>query len=866
MVALAARFGSLVLRLYSVVFTALALAIVGLATSAHLSIVGANPSFLRSLIGQVGSAIDGQRIDHVSVRAELTPGDGRLEAESTLTVAAVDSARRRFFCLLNPALSLAEVSVRDSADQPLGFRSYRLWMLQAVELDEPLPAGETVRLGFRYGGRPRTGLFGSGDAAIQSDYALLGPDSFWFPSDVHGFFTADVEITAPASLTVLHNGTPVAEVTRGGLRATKWSYDRPVASFALAAGRYRTLETEADGRKLRLHLAEDVELDGSQILEHMAKAKQSLTDLFGESGFGQSSVFVSRRLRRAFNDGSGLIGTSIRYFRGGDYGFSLIAHEIAHDWWGATVAEQWLKPATGGEWLVEGFATFSSWLATEARYGRSGLALTVERDIFDPERQGIIRDMSAFDNLLNETMARDTIYRKGGYAALMLRQRLGTDAYYAALRDFIRQYRLQQVSADMLRQSLEASTGQDLGSFFEDWIDSRRLADLTFEKTADGGLLLTNTGQARIESEIEVLIRSPGDTPLQSTTARVGDRIDAEGASEILLDPYLLWADPWRQNNRFPVVAFPAAVAATGDGSSYLTTGDGFPWSRTNVTLRDADGRQRHSWDFARGFLRPPIVSADGSRALVALSEASSPIATMVLLASDGTRRSLGSGDAPQFAADGSVVAARLDQIVAFGTAGGESTVLRRPGWILDTPLPAPQGHLFAYTAARGNEMELRLLDRASGRDRRLMTMDRDRIWLAWSPDSGRLYAAFGVNWDWQILALPVNGDKPITLATGIAVLNAVALSPGGKRLAFTGVADPTFPHLRSSLYVLDVDTRSVDPIVVAGHDLERISWIDDDGLLAVAREIRPEADNTLPAIRKLKRFDLRDHRQTDAF
>ncbi|HYD50555.1 MAG TPA: M1 family aminopeptidase, partial [Terriglobales bacterium] len=707
------------------------------------------------------------------------------------------------------------------------------------------------------------GLLGRGGRAIDADHALLGPDSFWYPADVRGFFTAEARITAPSPLTVVHNGADEQRIERGRLRETSWRSTRPVGGLALVAGRYRSAEGEHDNIRYRVVLGEDIDLDANGILRQMAAANRTLTATFGASGFEQSTLFVSSAVRRAFNDGSGLMGVAIHYFRDGDHGFQLIAHELAHNWWGATVAEKWLTPATGGEWLVEGFATFSSWLAVEAEHGRSGLARAIGRDMFDPQHQRVISEMSAFDNLLNEAAARDTIYRKGGYAAFMLRQLLGAEPYYAALRAFLTAFRFQQATERDLQESLEQSTGVALGDYFDDWIRSRRLADLAVKKSPDGGWLLTNTGQARITGDIEVMTTSDQGPPPQLRTAKVGDRIEAE-AGEIIVDPYLQWADPWRENNRQPARINPIATAWAGNGNHLITYGEPFPWSRTTITLRDGENRARHHWELQRGLTSKPLWSADGTQAVFGHADGDDPYPMTVLLRDDGARRNLGRGSSPSFAPDGTIYAARGEHIVAFPNDATETKVVERDGWLLGQPRVSPDGAHLAYSAAQDNTVEIRVRQFAGGRERRLLSTDRDRVLLEWSADSATLFVAHGGDSDWRISALPLDERPARVLAAGIVTLDDLARSPNGEHLAFTAAPDPTYPDLRSRLYVLTIGSESVATFDVADHDLEDIAWQSDNAIAAIAAEMRPGAANILPATRRIKRIGVRDQSQTD--
>src|SRR5262249_6977746 len=283
--------------------------------------------------------------------------------------------------------------------------------------------------------------------------------------------------TLPDTLTVVFNGIDATAAPRGTDQQVSWKSERPVAGLALVAGPYTLASESIDAVTYRLYLASNVRLDPHRVLKLMAGSNRLFIERFGAAGFSTVTAFVSRDLRRAFNDGSGLMGLSIRYFRAGDYGLATLAHEIAHNWWGDTVSEKWLTPGSGGEWIVEGLAEFSSLLATEVAYGGDALTHRLTAEFFDPARQAAIADMSVLDNTFAEATARDTIYRKGSYVAMMLRRTLGDDICFRGLHQFVERFRYHQVSDRDLQQVLQEASQQNLDGFFADWVRSTRLVD-----------------------------------------------------------------------------------------------------------------------------------------------------------------------------------------------------------------------------------------------------------------------------------------------------------------------------------------------------------------------------------------------------
>jgi hypothetical protein len=856
-----ARIAGLLRRLLALAAGLLVFAVVLGAFLAYLTMSGTSLRALRHATAALGRLVAGQRTERLVLNVSILPAAGRLSGTATLTVRSLEEGRRRFYFLLNPGLHVRAVTVTagETRAQP---QAYQLWLLTIVDAGSPVAKDATVQLAIEYDGQPSASVFASGTGPLQADNVLLGVESFWYPTDVQGFFTADVTVTAPAHLTVVHNGIDATRVVRGTAQEIHWTADRPIGGMALAAGPYTLKTATVDGVTYRLYLQNSVDLDPERVLQLMQAAHGTLTERYGPSGFDQVTMFVSRDLRRAFNDGSGLMGVSIRYFRAGDYGFQILAHELAHNWWGATVAEQWLSPGTGGEWIVEGFAEFSSLIATESQYGEEALTRRLAAEFFDPARQAALTSMSVLDNVMAEATARDTIYRKGAYVAMMLRQVLGDETYFQGLREFLKRFRYRQVSEVDLKTVLEEVSGQDLGPFFADWVRSDRLADLALDGASPTQASVRNLGPAVVPGAIDIWrFKKAGGAP-ERGSVQVGEEVRlAPDDDYLLLDPLLSWADMQRENNRYPRHRDPIFIATIG-AQSAITVGEAFPWVR--ATLSTGAGGSQNAWDFERGFLQPPSWAADGERLVVSYSDPHAPLPPIISLSTTGARVKVGSGMAPAAGPHGTTYAALGDRIVRFTSAGSEATVVRRAQTVLDLPRPSPDGSQVAYTSARGNNMELRVVSDDGANDRLLVPWDRDRTLLVWATDGSRLYALMGGNWDWQIWEVPLAFGAVRTLARDAAAIGSVALSPNGAQLAFTAAPELDYPANRRQLYVLDLGAERSHHIDIPDADLSELAWQDDDTVLVVATGTGAEHPWTLPATRHIKRVQLTDERVTD--
>lgn len=147
---------------------------------------------------------------------------------------------------------------------------------------------------------------------------------------------------------------------------------------------------------------------------------------------------------------------------------NLIAHEIAHQWFGDSVTES----TWADLWLSEGFATYFAGLflqrvegekvfqdymrdtaETYFRYARSK-----RTPIFDDETENL-------NQLLNANN-----YQKGAWVLHMLRSMLGDEAFFRGIRAYYRNHRNSTASTEDLRVALERASGVDLRQFFKSWV------------------------------------------------------------------------------------------------------------------------------------------------------------------------------------------------------------------------------------------------------------------------------------------------------------------------------------------------------------------------------------------------------------
>src|SRR2546425_391712 len=141
----------------------------------------------------------------------------------------------------------------------------------------------------------------------------------------------------------------------------------------------------------------------------------------------------------------------------------VVAHEIAHQWFGDSVTES----TWADLWLSEGFATYFAGLFVEKYEGEDAFRDYLRNQAaryfaYEKQRNAPIHDDETQDlmKLLNPNN-----YEKGAWVLHMLRKRLGDDAFFRGLRAYYDAHREANATTEDLRAALESASGKDLKDF-----------------------------------------------------------------------------------------------------------------------------------------------------------------------------------------------------------------------------------------------------------------------------------------------------------------------------------------------------------------------------------------------------------------
>ena len=242
----------------------------------------------------------------------------------------------------------------------------------------PARVKEARQLEVEYHGAPRFGMqFFSERPQVYTVFST----SQWLvcvdaPDDRS---TLNLSVVLPAGLTMVASGKPVAQhALPNGTVAHEWRQDRPMPSytFGFAAGRFMDVTENRKGHRLRYLGSEFSKAQLRRIFADSADMMRFFEDRAGVS-YRDAHLYAGTRGDTVGQEMSGFSVMSEDYGRavlGNPRAESLIAHELAHQWWGNSVT----CGAWTHMWLNEGFATFMAAAFMEQRFGREEYLRIVE--------------------------------------------------------------------------------------------------------------------------------------------------------------------------------------------------------------------------------------------------------------------------------------------------------------------------------------------------------------------------------------------------------------------------------------------------------------------------------------------------------
>ncbi len=424
-----------------------------------------------------------------------------------------------------------------------------------LELNEEFSLQDTFYIHVYYHGTPKNIGYSSFKFGEFNNVPLVGtlnePEyaSTWFPCNDRPDDKAllDIFITNDSSFTSISNGILVNVTNTGADKTYHWKTVYPISSYliCLYSSKYESFtDTYIFPNRDTLPLVfyatpKHLEYAKKDFKEHPVMLTY-FSKLFGEYPFKKEKYGVAEFLwQGGAMENQTITGIGTNFVRGTGRLTDVLAHELAHHWWGNCVGPKSWKDI----WLNEGFATYSEILF--AAYYDSSLSIG--------ERMYAYHDLGFAKPVYNpaEDMFSSTVYYKGAWILHMLRYELGDDIFFRILRQYFETYKYSNASTEDFIAVCESISQRELKYFFNQWLYNAGLIKLNYSaeiiRTDKGNFLKVNVKQTQDEYPIynfplDVLLSGESWDKTEFKTIRITQReqsFEFEGGnSSVKFDPF----------------------------------------------------------------------------------------------------------------------------------------------------------------------------------------------------------------------------------------------------------------------------------------------------------------------------------------
>lgn len=283
--------------------------------------------------------------------------------------------------------------------------------------------------------------------------------------------TLDFYVTAPYKYQVVSNGKKISEDSLpGNLKLTHWAESQPLPTKVMVIGVAEfAIQHPGDVGSIPVY-SYVFPYAAERGFYLYAKALNILPFYIRKLGAFSYEKLANVQSRTIF--GGMENASAIFYFEKSVVDpnvdvEALMAHEIAHQWFGDAVTEKDFSHL----WLSEGFATYMTLTYREARYGREALNNSLKQDRvtvieFMKKRHTPVVDTSShFGEVLNPFS-----YQKGSWVLHMLRRQLGDSLFWKGIRRYYATYMGKNADTKDFREVMEKESGEDLRFYFNQWL------------------------------------------------------------------------------------------------------------------------------------------------------------------------------------------------------------------------------------------------------------------------------------------------------------------------------------------------------------------------------------------------------------
>jgi aminopeptidase N len=347
-----------------------------------------------------------------------------------------------------------------------------------ISLSKVFQKGDTLTLGIELKGKPRDGLIISENKYKEPTiFADNWPNRahYWYACKDHpsSKATYTFRVEAPQSYEVVANGILVSKTPEKERNSMVWNFsiNEPIPTKVAVVG-------IADFASRRYAASNEISMQGFAYPQDSSRALASFEvaptilefyqTLVGPYPFAELN-HVQSTTRYGGMENAGCIFYDENSLNADLRSTHLIAHEVAHQWFGNAVSEaDWQHL-----WLSEGFATYLTNMYIESAEGQKAFYKQLQSDrirVANFYNNGFHQALvdSLTPSLLDRLNA--NAYQKGAWVLHMLRHEMGDSLFKLGLQQFYRTYKYQNTTSQDFAHLMDSLSPKDLAPFFNQWL------------------------------------------------------------------------------------------------------------------------------------------------------------------------------------------------------------------------------------------------------------------------------------------------------------------------------------------------------------------------------------------------------------
>jgi len=353
-----------------------------------------------------------------------------------------------------------------------------------ITLQTTVNTGQTGIVEISYSGNPISSGFGSfaqtthnSDPIIWTLSEPYGAKGWWpCKQDLNDKIeNIDVYITTPQfnsqgeEYVAVSNGVEQSQTVNGTNKTTHYKHEFPIPAYliAIAATNYEVYSHTVPNNGNPFEIVNYVYPEDFASVQESTAVTVDIMELFSTKF--EEYPYASEKYGHAqFGWGGGMEHTTVSFM--GSFGRSLIAHELAHQWFGDKITCGSWKDI----WLNEGFATYLAGLVIEDFDGEESFKSWKQGRVnsITSQLDGAVYLADSDTTSVSRIFSSRLSYNKGGMVLHMLRKKVGDANFYQGMQDYLSDTDLAfgyAKTPDYIAK-MEAASGEDLTEFFDDWV------------------------------------------------------------------------------------------------------------------------------------------------------------------------------------------------------------------------------------------------------------------------------------------------------------------------------------------------------------------------------------------------------------